>query len=112
MSYLHDRSHKKTISSRYQVGVPSKHAQNEDEKYLNRNNSTKRNINGRIRVICMQDSAPPGIQAQLISNKNGVFTEKRHNNMWNLDWHDSSIITNRGKKSKIRPKQCVFDSLA
>ena len=60
MSYLHDRLHKKTILSLYQVGVPSRHAQNEDEKYLNSSNSTKRNINGRIRAICMQDSGPPG----------------------------------------------------
>ena len=60
MSYLHDRSHKKAILSLYQVGVPSKHAHNEDEKHLNSNNSTKRNINGRIRDICMQDSGPPG----------------------------------------------------
>ena len=44
----------------YQVGVPSKHAQNEDEKHLNSSNSTKRNINGRIGVICMQDWDPPG----------------------------------------------------
>ena len=35
--------------------------------------------------------------------------------MWNQDWHDSSIVvTNRGKKPEMRPKQqqCVFDSLA
>ena len=44
MSYLHDRSHKKSIWSLYQAGVPSKHAQSEDEKLLNSNNSTKRNI--------------------------------------------------------------------
>ena len=61
MSYLHDRSHKEAILSLYQVGVPSKHAQNEDEKHLNSNNSTKRYIYGRIRAICMQDSAPPVI---------------------------------------------------
>ena len=48
------------ILSLYQVGVPSKRAQNEDEKHLNSNNSTKRNINGRIRAICMQDSGPLG----------------------------------------------------
>ena len=50
MGYLHDRSHTKAfLSVIYQVGVPSKHAQNEDEKqHLNSNNSTKRNINGRI----------------------------------------------------------------
>ena len=61
MSYVHDRSHKKNISSLYHVGVPSKHAQNEDDKYLNsNNNSTKRNINGRIRAICTQDSGPSG----------------------------------------------------
>ena len=60
MSYLHDRSHKKAILSLYQVGVPSKYAQNEDGKHLNSNNSTERNINGRIRAICMQDSGPPG----------------------------------------------------
>ena len=59
MSYLHDRLHKKAILSPYQVGVPSKHAQNEDEKHLN-NNSTKRNINERIRAICMHDAGPPG----------------------------------------------------
>ena len=40
--------------------MPSKHAQNEDEKHLNSNNSTKRNINGRIRAIRMQDTGPPG----------------------------------------------------
>ena len=51
MSYLHERSHIKAILSLYQVGVPSKHAQNEDEKHLNSKNSTKRNINGRIRAI-------------------------------------------------------------
>ena len=60
MSYLHDRSHKKAILSLHQVGVPSKHAQNKDEKYLNSNNSTKRIIHGRIRAICMQDAGPPG----------------------------------------------------
>ena len=27
--------------------------------------------------------------------------------MWNVDWHDSSTVTNRGKKREIRPKQCV-----
>ena len=61
-SYLHDRSHKNTILSLYQVGVPSKHAQTEDEKRLNSNtnSSTKRNINGRIRAICIQDSGPSG----------------------------------------------------
>ena len=49
------------ILSLYQVGVPSKHAHNEDEKHLmNSNNSTKRNENGRIRAICMQDSGAPG----------------------------------------------------
>ena len=51
-----NRLHKKAILSLYQVGVPSKHAQNEDEKRLNWNNSIKRNINVRIRDICMQDS--------------------------------------------------------
>ena len=42
--------------------MPSKLAHNENEKHLNSNNTTKRNINGRIRDICtsMQDSAPPG----------------------------------------------------
>ena len=61
MSCWHDRLHKKAILSLYQGGVPSKHAQNEDEKhYLNSNNNTKRNINGRIRAISMQDSAPLG----------------------------------------------------
>ena len=57
---MHDKSHKKTILSLYQVGVPSKHAQKEDDKHLNGNNSTKRNINGRIRASCTQDSGPPG----------------------------------------------------
>ena len=42
------------------VGVPSKHAKNEYEKNLNHNNNTKRNINGQIGAICMQDSEPPG----------------------------------------------------
>ena len=60
MSYLHDRSRKKAILSLYQIGVPSKHAQNEDEKHWNSNISTKRNINERIRAIDMQDSGPPG----------------------------------------------------
>ena len=32
ISYLHDKSHKKAVRSLYQVGVPSKHAQNEDER--------------------------------------------------------------------------------
>ena len=54
------RRTKNAILSLYKVGMPSKHAQNEDEKHLNSNNSTKRRINGRIRAICMQDSAPPG----------------------------------------------------
>ena len=63
MRSLHDRSHRNTILSLYQVGVPSKHAQNEDEKHLmNSNNSTKRNINGRITAICMQHSGGPGYE--------------------------------------------------
>ena len=83
MSYLHDRSNKKAILSPYQVGVPSKHAQNEGEKHLNSNNSTKRNIKRPIRrANCMQDSGAPGYQHTLISNKNGVLKEKRHDNMW------------------------------
>ena len=60
MSFLHDTSHKKAILSLYQIGAPSKHAPNEDEQHLNSNYSTKRNIHGRIRAICMQHSAPPG----------------------------------------------------
>ena len=87
--------------SLYQVGLPSKHAQNEDEKQVNSNNSTKLNIiNEQIRAICLQESAPPGYKHNLFQAiMNGVFKEKRHNNMWNQDWHDSSIITNRGKKA-------------
>ena len=45
--------------SPYQVGVPSKHAQNESEKHFNSSNSNKRNINEPIRAICVQDSGPP-----------------------------------------------------
>ena len=60
MSHLHVRSHDKAILSLYQVGVPRTHVQNEDEKHLNSNNSTKRNIKVRTRANCMQDSAPPG----------------------------------------------------
>ena len=57
-----------------QVGVPSKRAQNEDEKRLNSNNSTERIINGRIRVIYIQDSGPLGYKHN--SNKSGMFKEK------------------------------------
>ena len=63
----------------YQVGVPSKHAQNEDEKHLKSNNSIKRNINGRVRAIFMQEN--PRLYAQLIPNRKGVFKGKRHNNI-------------------------------
>ena len=46
--YLHNRSHKKTILSLYQVDVRSKHAQKEDAKHLN---STERYLKGRNRAI-------------------------------------------------------------
>ena len=59
MSDLHDRPHKTAVLSLYQVGVSSKHAQNEDEKHLNSNHSTKRNIHGQIRAICTQNSGRP-----------------------------------------------------
>ena len=36
------------------------YARNEHEKHLNSNNSTKVNINKRIRAICIQDSGLPG----------------------------------------------------
>ena len=85
MSYSHDKSHKEAFLcvffSLYQVGVPSKHAQNEDEKRLN-SNRTKRNINGRIRAICMQDSAPPGYKHKKFQTKMGC-SKQRQNNMWN-----------------------------
>ena len=85
MSYLHDSSRKKTIA--YQVGVPRKQNQNEDEKCLSTATSvtsTKRNINRRIRAICMQDSGPPGYKHNKFQTKmNGVFEEKRLNMMWN-----------------------------
>ena len=71
MSYLHDRSHKKTTLNLYQVGVLSKHAQDEDEKYLNSNNSTKRNINGQIRAIFEQDSGPLGYKHNSFQTKMG-----------------------------------------
>ena len=80
MSHLHDKSYKIEISSLYEVGVPSKHARNEDEKHLNSCNSTKRNINGQTRAICMQDSGHPGYNHK---KKNGAFKEKQHNKMWN-----------------------------
>ena len=51
---------KKAILSPYQVGVASKHSQNEDEKHVNSNNSNKRNMSERIRGNCIQDSGPPG----------------------------------------------------
>ena len=73
MRYSHDnRSHKKAILSLYQVGVPSKHAQNEDEIHLNSNNITKRNINGPIRDVCMQDSGPPVISTISFTQKWGA----------------------------------------
>ena len=53
-----DRTKKANLSL-YQVGVPSKHAQNEDDKHLNSNNSTKRNNIGRIIAICMKDQGTP-----------------------------------------------------
>ena len=96
MSYLYDRSHKKAILSLYQVGVPSKHAQIEDKKHLNSNNSTKRNINGRIRAICTQDSAPPGYKHNQFRTKTGC--SKKNDIIKYVElrlWHDSSIITNQ-----------------
>ena len=74
MSYLHDRSHEKAILSLYQVGVPSKHAQNEDEKYLNSNSSTKRNLNGRMHqtpFVC-RIQGPPVISTINLKPKRGV----------------------------------------
>ena len=95
-----NRSHKKVILSLCQVGVPSKHAQNEDEKRFNRNTSIKRNINGRIRAICMQDSGPPGYQNNQFKQRRGVqrkttwqYVELRlarleHNNQsWKKVWN-------------------------
>ena len=78
MNNLHDRSHTKLILSLCQVGVPSKHAHNEDAKHLNSNTSTKRNTNGRIRAIYMQDSGSPGYKHNSFQNKNGVLEKKRH----------------------------------
>ena len=69
MSYLHGRSHEKAILSLRQVGVPSKHAQNADEQHLISSNSTKRNINGQIRAICMQDSGSRGYKNNLYKTK-------------------------------------------
>ena len=75
------RPHKKAILSLHQVGVPSKHAQDEDEKPLNSNNSTKRNINGRIRAICMQDSGPPGYNHNKFQTKIGC-SKKNDTIIW------------------------------
>ena len=71
MSYSHDRSHKKAILSLYQVGVPSEHAQNEDEKHLSSNNSTKRNINRRSRAFVCRIKGAPGCKHNQFQTKMG-----------------------------------------
>ena len=43
----------------YQVGVPSKHAQNEDEKHLSTTTAPNA-IQMDELAICIQDSVPPG----------------------------------------------------
>ena len=85
MSYLHEGSYKKTILSLYQVGVPSEHLQNEDEEHLKCHNiGTKRNLNGRIRVIFMQDSGLPAYNHNYFEARmSAVFKEKGQNIMWN-----------------------------
>ena len=86
MSYLNDRSHKKAILSLYQVGVPSKHAQNEDEKHLHSNNSTERNEMDELESFVCRIQPPPVISALNLEQKLGV-QRKRHNNIYIYMWN-------------------------
>ena len=101
---------KKDFLNLYQVGVPSKHTQNNDEKHLDSNSSTKRNINGRIRACCIQDSASPGYKHNHFKQKQGV-SEK--NDILIINWPKRLAQlghNNRGKNPELRPKHGVFDS--
>ena len=72
-SYLHNRSRKKTMLSLHQVGMQSKHAQN--EKHLN---STKRNVKGWVRAVqftccsCLREKFANDVNLEIMPFKNYV----------------------------------------
>ena len=72
------------------------------------NNSTKHNINGRIRAICIQHLGPPGYTHIYKFKPDRVFKGKRHNSKWTSRQAELEH-NNREKKTDLGPKECVFD---
>ena len=64
-------------------------------------------MNGQIRAIRIQDSAPPGLQAQF---RTKMRCSKQNDIIYRTKRLAQLEHNNRGKKPEMRPKQCVFAS--